>query len=124
MDFPYLSRILHSGGTPYEQHAHRFGDLIMPISATDLKTLSAELKAFAVENNQVDYSLIWIGMRHCLLRLLAKYVGIGRHPNFNRPLFDPCQAIRRSDNKSPWSCQPGNRIQFVGEEFFSMAMAD
>src|SRR5215472_3105507 len=50
----------------YEQHAHRFGDLIMPISATDLKTLSAELKAFAVENNQVDCSLIWIGMRHCL----------------------------------------------------------
>ncbi len=85
---------------------------------SQLQSLSGELLSYASRSD--DHVLVWTGLRHCLLRLLAKHVGIGAHPKFYRPLFDPAQAILDGQPAAPWACHRSNCIQFVGEEFFSI----
>lgn len=85
-----------------------------------LAVLDQELRAFRTSTDDWDTFYIWCGIRTCLFRLLAKHVGVGRHVFFYRPLFDPCEAILSPDNSKYWNIEVDNRLQFVGEEFFSI----
>lgn len=90
------------------------------LGAIQLQQLTEELLSFRLAHNQSDQVEIWRGLRTCLLRLLSKHVGAGRHPEFCRPLFDPCQAVVHKADSSAWGCRTGHRAQLVGEEFFSI----
>jgi phosphohistidine swiveling domain-containing protein len=92
----------------------------VPLRTDQLRQLSEATLPFSLGNSQRDYIDIWRGFRACLLRLLSRTVGIGRHPEFVRPLFDPSQAVLGGTSALPWKCRTGHRIQIVGEEFFSI----
>ena len=90
------------------------------LSPVDVTSLFDELKLYTLVQHRNDYSLLWFGLRQCLQRLLSKYVGIGRHPDFYRPLFDPCEAIRSCETDSARHRKSSSRVQLIGEEFFSI----
>lgn len=66
-----------------------------------------------------DYRLIWEGLRTSLFRWLARHVGVGRHFECYRPLFDPEQTIL-SVHQSPGSIGEEPELQTIGEEFFDI----
>jgi phosphohistidine swiveling domain-containing protein len=82
--------------------------------------LRDELYTLSESLDSNEYKYLWLGLRSCLLRQLSKYVGMGRHPNFYRPLFDPLEAILESGRSKKWDINPSDRIQLIGEEFFSI----
>jgi phosphohistidine swiveling domain-containing protein len=84
------------------------------------KQLYEELLLFRLNHDSKDHVEIWNGLRTCLLRLFSKNAGLGRHPAFWRPLFDPCRCVFDATEASGWSCKDGSRVQLVGEEFFSI----
>lgn len=90
------------------------------LSVSQLRQLAEEILPFRLADSHRDYVNIWAGLRTCLLRLLSKTVGVGRHPQFVRPLFDPCQSLLDEASTGPWQCRNGHHIQIVGEEFFSV----
>jgi phosphohistidine swiveling domain-containing protein len=91
-----------------------------PLDSPRVRELCKELLAFRLHGDRRDDIEIWCGLRSYLLRLLSKNVGLGRHPEFWRPLFDPCQAVVDAMNSGLWNCKDGQRAQLVGEEFFSI----
>jgi phosphohistidine swiveling domain-containing protein len=88
------------------------------LSRTQVRQLVKEVRSFAADRDRENLTSIWFGLRTFLLRLLSKHVGVGRHPEFLRPLFDPIQTVIAEDDSAVWRCRGGNRIQIVGEEFF------
>jgi phosphohistidine swiveling domain-containing protein len=90
------------------------------LSGTQVQKLVNEIRSFAIDVGRENFTNIWFGLRSCLLRLLSKNVGLGRHPEFLRPLFDPLQTVFTEDDSAAWQCGRGNRIQIVGEEYFSI----
>ena len=91
-----------------------------PLKPTQLNELRQELEAFQLCDSSVDFECLWVGLRGCFLRLLAKHVGLGRHPQFYRPLFDPLQAILEPEQRAAPRASSQARIQYIGEEFFSV----
>jgi len=97
-----------------KRHSHiSFGDL----SKGDIEDLPKRMKDF--QTSVYRYRWIWMGMRMCLFRQFARFVGIGRHYEYYRPLFDPMKTI--------YNCKDFDRylgeevkIQVVGEEFFGV----
>ncbi len=87
---------------------------------SDRRHLIDELSSFRLNGDSGDNIEIWDGFRSCLLRLLSKSVGLGRHPEFWRPVFDPCRAVLDTETSVAWGCRSGGRIQVIGEEFFSI----
>jgi phosphohistidine swiveling domain-containing protein len=59
------------------------------------------------ENLRASFCLLYEGLLVTLGRLLARYVGLGRHWQFMRPLWDPLAAVRVTS-------------QFIGVEFFNI----
>jgi phosphohistidine swiveling domain-containing protein len=92
----------------------------VPLKSTQLSELRKELDVFRLGHDNVDFVYLWAGLRGCFLRLLAKRVGLGRHPHFYRPLFDPCQAIVEPSDGASSDGSSQSRVQYVGEEFFSI----
>lgn len=91
------------------------------IGREEVQQLSDELFSFRLAGcGRSDYVHIWHGLRTCFLRLLSKHVGVGRHPEFLRPLFDPYQTVLDERRSSGWKCASGSRLQVVEEEFFSI----
>ena len=90
------------------------------IGIMQMRQLTNELLSFRLAHDQRDHVEIWRGLRSCLLRLLSKHVGVGRHFEFCRPLFDPCRAVVEKASSGAWGCPSGCQIQLVGEEFFSI----
>jgi phosphohistidine swiveling domain-containing protein len=86
----------------------------------DFERLHEEISLFRLGGDSSDYVQIWDGLRSYLLRLLSKNVGLGRHPEFWRPLFDPCPTVINATGSSGWGCKFNHRIQLIGEEFFSI----
>jgi phosphohistidine swiveling domain-containing protein len=96
------------------------GKAFAQIRQPDVRHLALELSSFRLGDDPSDTVEIWIGLRSYLLRLLSKNVGLGRHPEFRRPLFDPCETVISATKSSGWGFKQGSRIQLVGEEFFSI----
>ena len=91
------------------------------LGEAQIQRLAEELLSFRLDREWSDVIEIWNGLRTCLLRLLSKNVGVGRHPEFWRPLFDPCQVVLGETDSSAWKSSNQSRIQLVGEEFFSIS---
>jgi phosphohistidine swiveling domain-containing protein len=91
-----------------------------PLSPPHLEHMCEELLLFRLDPAWNDHAEIWGGLRTFLLRLMSQNVGLGRHHEFWRPLFDPCHSILDAISASGWRCRDGSRVQLVGEEFFSI----
>lgn len=92
----------------------------LPLDRAQAAALGHELLSFAVRRDDKEYDYLWLGLRRSLQRFLLQYVGSGRHPSIYRPLFDPCDAVLSPQDSGKWNCAAGNRVQLVGEEYFSI----
>jgi phosphohistidine swiveling domain-containing protein len=121
----------HDSGTRHRQDPeHRLkrwqvsagapGKAYGTLGSIPLQQFTEELLLFQLNHHHQDHVEIWRGLRTCLFRLLSKHAGIGRHPGFCRPLFDPCQAVLDTGGSRAWGCRSGHRVQLLGEEFFSV----
>ena len=81
--------------------------------------MSVEGRPFALNETNADARLIWLGLRQHLFGLLARYVVLGRHPDFYRPLFDPTEVVAAASGFIPHYREEG-RCQMIGEEFFGI----
>ena len=92
-----------------------------PMRKPTARHLFAQSHAFACVTDGPDHRLVWQGLRQHLFNLLARHVGIGRHPDFYRPLFDPCETTTAASGELGFEhSQDGGQFQMIGEEFFGL----
>ncbi len=104
---------------PRPKPGHREGVTFRHVPAAVAIRLFVEGRAFALDETSADARLIWLGLRQHLFGLLARFVGLGRHPDFYRPLFDPTEVITAARGFIPHYAEEG-RCQMIGEEFFGI----
>lgn len=104
---------------PSRTPSRQKGVVFRYVPAATATRLFVESRAFAFGKNDADTPFIWSGLRQHLFGLLARYVGLGQHPDFYRPLFDPTEVITPESGFSPYDSEEG-RSQMIGEEFFGI----
>ncbi len=92
-----------------------------PVAFSPLKKGAAARLLAEMEqwHSASDHRLIWEGLRISLFRWLGRHVGVGRHYECYRPLFDPEQTII-SERTSVQVPGDESRVQTIGEEFFNL----
>jgi phosphohistidine swiveling domain-containing protein len=92
------------------RHHHAYISFVQPTSES-LEEIRQGLAVISDEE-QDNYSTILVSMTDTLSRLLSASLGIGNHPLYFRPLWDPKATMRRIDE---YQC-----TQLIGFEFFGI----